>query len=71
MRRWSFRAMGTSVRILTEAGTDVPFSSAVRAIVRTFERGERRFSRFRGDSELSLVNAAEGRWVPTRPPSVR
>ena len=68
MRGWSFRAMGTSVRVLTQAGTDVPFSSAVRAIVRTFEREERRFSRFRADSELSLVDAAEGRWVRISPP---
>ena len=56
--------MGTSVRVLTEGGgSEVPTSLADRAIVRTFEREERRFSRFRGDSELSLVNAAGGRSV--------
>jgi thiamine biosynthesis lipoprotein len=55
--------MGTSVRVLTEAGSAVPTGPAARAIARTFEREERRFSRFRGDSELSLVNAAAGRPV--------
>lgn len=56
--------MGTSVRVLTESGgSDVRTSLADRAIVRTFEREEQRFSRFRGDSELSRVNAAGGRSV--------
>lgn len=55
--------MGTSVRVLTEGGSGVPVGPAVKTIARTFEREERRFSRFRGDSELSLVNAAEGRSV--------
>ena len=54
--------MGTTVRVLTEDGSGAPTGPA-RAIVRTFERAERRFSRFRGDSELALVNAADGRWV--------
>ena len=67
MKAWNFRAMGTAVRVLTEGGSDVPTVPAVRAIVRTFEREERRFSRFRWDSELSLVNAAEGRWVSISP----
>ncbi|HEX6580936.1 MAG TPA: FAD:protein FMN transferase [Actinomycetota bacterium] len=62
MRSWSFRAMGTTVRVLTsdDAPTDVVSASA-RRILRTFEREEGRFSRFRSDSELSLVNAAAGR----------
>jgi thiamine biosynthesis lipoprotein len=63
VRAWRFRAMGTSVRVLTEGGSAVPTGPAGRAIVGTFEREERRFSRFRGDSELSLVNAAAGRPV--------
>lgn len=63
MNAWSFRAMGTSVRVLTEGGSAASTGPAFGAIVRTFEREDRRFSRFRGDSELSLVNAAEGRWV--------
>jgi thiamine biosynthesis lipoprotein len=55
--------MGTSVRVLTDGASGVPTGRAARAIVRTFEREERRFSRFRGDSELSLVNAGAGRPV--------
>lgn len=50
--------MGTSVRVLTEGACALATGPAARAIVGTFEREERRFSRFRGDSELSLVNAA-------------
>jgi FAD:protein FMN transferase len=54
--------MGTTVRVLTsdDAPTDVVSVSA-RRILRTFEREEARFSRFRSDSELSLVNAVAGR----------
>ena len=55
--------MGTSVRVLTEAGPPGATGPTTRAIVGTFEREERRFSRFRGDSELSSVNAAAGRPV--------
>jgi thiamine biosynthesis lipoprotein len=68
VRGWNFRAMGTLVRVLTDGGSAVPNGPAARAIARTFEREERRFSRFRGDSELSLVNAAEGQPFPISAP---
>jgi thiamine biosynthesis lipoprotein len=56
--------MGTSIRVLTDDGAPEPaVSSAAGAIHRAFEREERRFSRFRADSELSVVNAACGRPV--------
>jgi thiamine biosynthesis lipoprotein len=56
--------MGTSIRVLTDArALESAVSSAAAAVRRTFEREERRFSRFRADSELSLVNAADGRPV--------
>lgn len=65
MNGWSFRAMGTTVRVLTdERAPASAVSSAAGAIRHTFEREERRFSRFRADSELSLVNTAAGH--PTR-----
>jgi thiamine biosynthesis lipoprotein len=57
--------MGTDVTLL--AGADVEdrsFESAAVKVRRIFVREELRFSRFRGDSELSTVNASAGR--PTR-----
>jgi FAD:protein FMN transferase len=62
---WSFRAMGTTVRVLMdERATASAVSSAGEAIRLTFDREERRFSRFRAESELSRINRAAGR--PTR-----
>jgi FAD:protein FMN transferase len=58
LQRLAFAAMGTQVEALLEA----PFSGAARtALARVraeFERLERIFSRFRGDSELSRLNEA-------------
>lgn len=59
----SFRAMGTTVSILGPAD-DPAFPLAARRVVRRFLDEERRFSRFRGDSELSRVNVRAG--SPTR-----
>jgi thiamine biosynthesis lipoprotein len=64
----TFRAMGTSIRILTDdrcAPRTVRTAAAV--IRRTFEREELRFSRFRAESELSRVNAASGRAIALSP----
>lgn len=61
----TFRAMGTRVELLTDAADDP--SAVADAAVRvrdTFERLERRCSRFRPDSELSRANRRAGR--PTR-----
>ena len=61
-----FRAMGTNVRCVAPP---TPASRRAAREVRTiFEREERRFSRFRGDSELARVNAASGSWVEVSPP---
>jgi thiamine biosynthesis lipoprotein len=60
--------MGTTVRGAT--GGSVHESARARAvatIAETFGEEERRFSRFRADSELSRVNAAAGRPVRVSP----
>ena len=59
-----FRAMGTNVTII--AGTDADpgtWADAVRIAELVFAREERRFSRFRGESELPRVNGRAGRWT--------
>jgi FAD:protein FMN transferase len=53
------------------ASTDEDPGRVTRAaarVARTFEREEQRFSRFRPDSELSLVNANAGRWTRVSKP---
>lgn len=62
MLRHAFRAMGTSVTVVLddERTPAKAVADAIRAVEATFVREERRFSRFRGDSELSRVNAAAG-----------
>ena len=65
LARHTFRAMGTQVTLL--AGADDRRSTFARVAAQTeatFARDERRFSRFRRDSELTRVNALAGR--PTR-----
>jgi thiamine biosynthesis lipoprotein len=61
-RRDGFRAMGTDVTLYGPDG--VAFDAAFGVIQRIFEAEERRFSRFREDSELTAVNRLAGRWVP-------
>lgn len=62
--RRSFRSMGTTVRVLASPDADPRRAARGTArIRRIFEREDRRFSRFRPDSELSRVNAAAGRWI--------
>jgi FAD:protein FMN transferase len=64
--RVSFRSMGTDVELIGPA--DDPDLAAAAAIVRgTFEREDRRFSRFRADSELSDVNRRAGRATAVSP----
>lgn len=64
--RHAFRAMGTEVVIL---GPEDHLSStqARAAVEAVFTREEQRFSRFRGDSELTRVNAAAGWWIAVSP----
>lgn len=66
MARSAFRAMGTSVRCI--APPSPVFRRAARDVRAIFEREERRFSRFRGDSELARVNAAAGSWIDVSAP---
>lgn len=62
----AFRAMGTDVSIL--APQDPAFARARAAVEVVFDREERRFSRFRDDSELCRVNGAAGRWTSVSAP---
>ncbi|MEO8477173.1 MAG: FAD:protein FMN transferase [Actinomycetota bacterium] len=59
--RHDFRAMGSEISLYA-SNTDRTWA-ALDAIRSVFEREERRFSRFRGDSELTQVNEAAGRWT--------
>src|SRR5262245_51340825 len=64
-RTHSFRSMGTTVSLIAPADVaSRTFDRAARDVERTFAREDQRFSRFRPDSELSLVNASAGRWIP-------
>ncbi len=63
--RHAFRAMGTDVALIASADEPAQaFERAARETEAIFAREELRCSRFRGDSELTLVNARAGR--PTR-----
>jgi thiamine biosynthesis lipoprotein len=65
VRRHPFRSMGTSVELIAEADVDeTVFDTAARRVHGIFEREDRRCSRFRDDSEITLVNRRAGR--PTR-----
>jgi thiamine biosynthesis lipoprotein len=58
MLRHSFRAMGTDVECLLERRDDAVAAQALGAAEAEFERLEAMLSRFRPESELSLLNAA-------------
>lgn len=60
-RRIDGRAMGTT---LTLYGPSDGLEGAWRVVASTFRREERRFSRFRRDSELTAINDRAGRWTP-------
>jgi thiamine biosynthesis lipoprotein len=60
VQRFRFRSMGTDVELLGPIG-DRTFDAAARGVRATFDREDRRCSRFRADSELSRVNRNAGR----------
>ncbi len=61
---FAFRAMGTEVTV-TAPG---PEEAVVAArVLGTFEEAERRFSRFRDDSELAALNRESGPFVASEP----
>ncbi len=60
MRRWRYSAMGTTLTVL--APKVAPGAGPL--VQALFDEWDCRFSRFRPDSELSLVNASSGRPVP-------
>lgn len=62
VERALFRAMGTDVTLIGPAGSPA-FPASAATVRSVFEREERRFSRFRTDSELSSANAAAGEWT--------
>ncbi len=55
-----FRAMGTEITVLVPHASDRDEASVTRRVAAVFADEERRFSRFRDDSELSFVNRASG-----------
>lgn len=60
-RSESFRAMGTRVRVFVpDDAADATVDATVASVRLEFEEQERRFSRFRADSELAAVNRAAG-----------
>jgi FAD:protein FMN transferase len=58
MQRLAFSAMGTRVEALLEAPPSRAARAALARVRDEFDRLERIFSRFRGDSELSRLNEA-------------
>jgi FAD:protein FMN transferase len=61
MHTASFRSMGTDVNVV---GPEHPaFDGAVELVRSRFASEDMRFSRFRGDSELTSANQAGGGWI--------
>jgi FAD:protein FMN transferase len=65
-RTHRFPSMGTAVTLTGPAGSH--FDAAARAVEAIFDREDRRFSRFRVDSELSGVNGRAGSWTEVSEP---
>jgi FAD:protein FMN transferase len=67
----SFRSMGTTVTVIAPAprssSQGIAIDRAARVAGRTFAREDQRFSRFRHETEISLVNARAGRWTNVSP----
>ncbi len=64
VRRHTFRAMGTSVDLVTTSTADpAAFIEVIPDVESTFRTYEQRFSRFLETSELSRVNARSGWWT--------
>jgi thiamine biosynthesis lipoprotein len=60
----TFRAMGTEITTVLAATSPARVVEDVfERVTDIFAREEQRFSRFRGDSELTAVNANAGRWT--------
>ncbi len=61
--------MGTDVTLIGPASASVAsFGDAFRIVRSIFEREDRRFSRFRADSEISHVNDRAGAWTTVSKP---
>jgi len=56
MRRMRFRAMGTDVELISDGGAEAEVWEALGAAEREIHRLEGLLSRFRDDSELSILN---------------
>ncbi|HTJ42265.1 MAG TPA: FAD:protein FMN transferase [Kofleriaceae bacterium] len=56
----TFRAMNTDVTVVAPGRDDVVERTLAAEVAAIFEASERRFSRFRADSELSRLNRADG-----------
>jgi thiamine biosynthesis lipoprotein len=64
VRRHTFRAMGTTVGVVTSSLAEpTAFVEAIRGVGSAFQAYEDRFSRFLQASELSKVNARSGSWT--------
>ena len=64
LTRTTFRAMGTEIAIVLPASLpDRVVTGVLERVTDIFACEEQRFSRFRGDSELTSVNANAGRWT--------
>jgi thiamine biosynthesis lipoprotein len=60
----TFRAMGTQITtVFPGSSPKRTLTAAFDRVTEVFAREEQRFSRFRGRSELTSVNAASGRWA--------
>lgn len=57
---WTFRAMGTEVTVAAPELAAADEQHLATRVAELFADTERRFSRFRSDSELSVLNAARG-----------
>lgn len=57
---WTFRAMNTDVTITAPTLSAADEQALAHEIARLFAETERRYSRFRHDSELSMLNRATG-----------
>ena len=55
---WTFHAMGTDVTVAAPELGDEDEAALAREVARMFADAERRFSRFRDDSELAALNRA-------------
>lgn len=63
----TFRAMGTDVSLVAPSLDDPAEAELGERIARLFADTERRFSRFRADSELARLNRGAGRIVVSEP----